>query len=139
MRKSNLNNNKQFMFINGALAIGVIAVIFIFLYLSFSLKRDGDKKESYYGSYSIEIAGDFANDSLAIYINDSLLLNRIMPDTVIQLEVKRFSDENVLMVVDKKSDNTSPFNLKKEGSKIEIKKKEGIVLIMESEMPNSKE
>ena len=60
MRKSNLNNNKQFMFINGALAIGVIAVIFIFLYLSFSLKRDGDKKESYYGSYSIEIAGDFA-------------------------------------------------------------------------------
>ena len=130
MRKSNLNNNKQFMFINGALAIGVIAVIFIFLYLSFSLKRDGDKKESYYGSYSIEIAGDFANDSL--------LLNRIMPDTVIQLEVKRFSDENVLMVVDKKSDNTSPFNLKKEGSKIEIKKKEGIVLIMESEMPNSK-
>ena len=42
------------------------------------------------------------------------------------------------MVVDKKSDNTSPFNLKKEGSKIEIKKKEGIVLIMESEMPNSK-
>ena len=108
------------------------------VYLSFSLKRDGDKKESYYGSYSIEIAGDFANDSLAIYINDSLLLNRIMPDTVIQLEVKRFSDENVLMVVDKKSDNTSPFNLKKEGSKIEIKKKEGIVLIMESEMPNSK-
>ncbi len=136
MKKSNLNFNKQFMIINGVLAIGVIAVIFIFLYISFTLKKEADKKETFNGVYSIEVSKEFANDSLSIYINDSLLFNRIMPDSTIQIEIKRFNDDNVLIVEDKNSEQLTPFNLNKDGSKIKIEKKNGLILITESE--NSK-
>ncbi len=136
MKKSNLNFNKQFMIINGVLAIGVIAVIFIFLYTSFTLKKEADKKETFNGVYSIEVSKEFANDSLSIYINDSLLFNRIMPDSTIQIEIKRFNDDNVLIVEDKNSEQLTPFNLNKDGSKIKIEKKNGLILITESE--NSK-
>ena len=136
MKKSNLNFNKQFMIINGVLAIGVIAVIFIFLYISFTLKKEADKKETFNGVYSIEVSKEFANDSLSIYINDSLLFNRIMPDSTIQIEIKRFNDDNVLIVEDKNSEQLTPFNLNKDGSKIKIEKRNGLILITESE--NSK-
>ena len=124
------------MIINGVLAIGVIAVIFIFLYISFTLKKEADKKETFNGVYSIEVSKEFANDSLSIYINDSLLFNRIMPDSTIQIEIKRFNDDNVLIVEDKNSEQLTPFNLNKDGSKIKIEKKNGLILITESE--NSK-
>ena len=124
------------MIINGVLAIGVIAVIFIFLYTSFTLKKEADKKETFNGVYSIEVSKEFANDSLSIYINDSLLFNRIMPDSTIQIEIKRFNDDNVLIVEDKNSEQLTPFNLNKDGSKIKIEKKNGLILITESE--NSK-
>lgn len=124
------------MIINGVLAIGVIAVIFIFLYISFTLKKEADKKEIFNGVYNIEVSKEFANDSLSIYINDSLLINRIMPDSTIQIEIKRFNDDNVLIVEDKNSEQLAPFNLNKDGSKIKIEKKDGLILITESE--NSK-
>ena len=100
------------------------------------MKKEADKKETFNGVYSIEVSKEFANDSLSIYINDSLLFNRIMPDSTIQIEIKRFNDDNVLIVEDKNSEQLTPFNLNKDGSKIKIEKKNGLILITESE--NSK-
>lgn len=71
---NNLNINKQFMIGNGLLAFGVFLIVGIFIYLSFRYQRK-DGKISYEGKYSIEISNDFAGDSIAIYINDSLLLD----------------------------------------------------------------
>ena len=80
MDKNSLNTNKQFMIGNGILAFGVLAVVIIFLYMSFRFKRDANKVVTYEGVYNIEVSKDFAGDSIAIYVNDSLLMNRTMPD-----------------------------------------------------------
>lgn len=116
------------MALNAVLFIAVIAITVLFLYLAFTFKRDAEKKKTYQGTYHIEVTNDFAGKSLSIYVNDSLVMNAIMPDTLITLDINRFAEENVLMVVDNQTDDTTPFNLSKEGSKIVVKKeKDGIV------------
>ncbi len=116
---------------NGIMAFVVFAVILIFLYMSFRFKRDADKVRTYEGVYAIELANHFAGDSLSIYINDSLLLNRIMPDAALKLEVKRFAEENVLMVVDNVTDKGTFFNLSPKGSKVTVEKNGDVVYVLE--------
>ena len=60
MGKNSLNTNKQFMIGNGILAFGVLAVVIIFLYMSFRFKRDANKVVTYEGVYNIEVSKDFA-------------------------------------------------------------------------------
>lgn len=131
MGKNSLNTNKQFMVGNGILAFGVFAVVIIFLYMSFRFKRDADKIHTYDDVYFIEISNDFIGDSIAVYMNDSLLLNRTMTDATVKLEIKRFAEENVLMVVDNRTDRTSPFNLNPKGSRVEVKKNGDTIYILE--------
>lgn len=133
MGKNSLNTNKQFMLGNGMLAFGVFAVIIIFLYMSFRFQRKADKVQTYEGVYNIELSNSFAGDSIGVYLNDSLLLNQTMPDAGLKLVVKRFAEENVLMVVDNKTDKTTPFNLNPKGSRVEVKKSGEIIYILERE------
>lgn len=118
---------------NGMLAFGVFAVIIIFLYMSFRFQRKVDKIQTYEGVYSIELTGSFAGDSIAVYLNDSLLLDRTMPDTGLKVEIKRFAEDNVLMVVDNQTDKTTPFNLSPKGSRVEVKKSGDAIHILEKE------
>lgn len=120
------------MVFNAVLFIAVLAITALFLYLSFTLKRGAEKKTTYEGSYHIEITSDFANESLRIYVNDSLLMNGILPDSLVTLDINRFAEEHVLMVVNNESDATTPFNLNKEGSKITIKKSKNEVVFEET-------
>ena len=61
------------MIFNAVLFIAVMVISGIFLYMSYTLKRDANKKVTYEGEYHIEIAGDFAGEDISIFINDSLL------------------------------------------------------------------
>ena len=133
MGKNSLNTNKQFMIGNGILAFGVLSVVIIFLYMSLRFKRDANKVVTYEGVYNIEVSKDFAGDSIAIYVNDSLLMNRTMPDASLKLEINRFAEGNVLMVVDNKTDKTTPFNLNPNGSKVIVKKDGEVIYILEKE------
>ena len=49
------------------------------------------------------------------------------------MEIKRFAEDNVLMVVDNKTDKTTPFNLNPEGSRVEVKKSGDVIYILERE------
>ena len=120
------------MIFNAVLFIAVMVICGIFLYMSYTLKRDANKKVTYEGEYHIEIAGDFAGEDISIYINDSLLNKGIMPDTTLVLDLQRFAEENALIVVDNATEKMSPFNLNKEGGKIIVKKQEGEVVIEET-------
>lgn len=133
MDKNSLNTNKQFMIGNGMLAFGVFAVIIIFLYMSFRFQRKADKVQTYEGVYNIELTNSFAGDSIAVYLNDSLLLDQTMPDANLKVEIKRFAEDNVLMVVDNKTDKTTPFNLNPVGSRVEVKKSGDVIYILERE------
>ena len=133
MDKNSLNTNKQFMIGNGMLAFGVFAVIIIFLYMSFRFQRKADKVQTYEGVYNIELTNSFAGDSIAVYLNDSLLLDQTMPDANLKVEITRFAEDNVLMFVDIKTDKTTPFNLNQEGSRVEVKKSGDVIYILERE------
>ena len=116
------------MTFNAVLFFAVLFITGLFLYLSFTLKRDADKKVTYEGRYHIEVSGDFSGESLSIYVNDSLLLNSIMPDSLTILEIDRFAEQSAILIVDNTTDNVTPFNLDPKGSKVVVKKeKDGIV------------
>jgi hypothetical protein len=116
------------MVFNTVLFFAVLIVCGIFLYMAYTFKRDANKKVTYEGRYHIEVSNDFAGENLGIYLNDSLLTTGIMPDTLLTIDIDRFAEENALIVVDNATDNATPFNLDKKGSKILIQKSEdGIV------------
>ena len=116
------------MTFNAVLFFAVLFITGLFLYLSFTLKRDADKKVTYEGRYHIEVSDDFSGESLSIYVNDSLLLNGIMPDSLTTLDIDRFAEQSAILIVDNTTDNVTPFNLDPKGSKVVVKKqKDGIV------------
>ena len=128
MSRKRYNPHKKFMTFNAVLFFAVLFITGLFLYLSFTLKRDADKKVTYEGRYHIEVSGDFSGESLSIFVNDSLLLNGIMPDSLTTLDIDRFAEQSALIIVDNTTDNATPFNLDPKGSKVVVKKqKDGIV------------
>ena len=127
------NPHKPFMVLNGILAFVVFVIACLFLYVSFQLKRDKDKEVTYEGKYLVEISKDFAGEDISVYLNDSLLMKGIMPDTLRQTSIDKFADENILMIVDNATDNTTPFNLNPDGSRVTVKKTAGIISIIERE------
>lgn len=120
------------MIFNAVLFIAVMVICGIFLYMSYTLKRDANKKVTYEGEYHIEIAGDFAGEDISIFINDSLLNKGIMPDTTLVLDLQRFADEHSLMWVDNKTDMVQPFSLSKKGSRVILRKEEGEIVFEET-------
>ena len=132
MSRKRSNPHKNFMVFNAVLFFAVLAITAIFLYLSFTLKRDAEKKKTYEGQYHIELTSDWSGKNLSIYVNDSLLMNGILPDTLVTLDIDRFAEEHVLMIVDNETDATTPFNLSKEGSKIIVKKTNDEVVFEET-------
>ena len=132
MSRKRTNPHKNFMVFNAVLFIAVMVISGIFLYMSYTLKRDANKKVAYEGEYHIEIAGDFAGEDISIYINDSLLTKGIMPDTIVCLDITRFAEEHALMVVNNQTDSATPFNLDKKGSKIKLLKKDNEIIIEET-------
>ena len=113
--------------------IAVLVVTSIFLYLAYAFKRSTEKKEkTYQEAYQIEIKSDFSGESLSFYLNDSLLLNRTMPDSALEISIHRFAEENALIVVDNATEKMRPFNLNKEGGKIIVKKEKGEAVIEET-------
>ena len=120
------------MVFNAVLFIAVLVVCGIFLYMAFTFKRDANKKVTYEGRYHIEVSKDFAGESLSVYVNDSLLWNQAMPDTLVTLDIDRFAEENALLIVDNTTDTATPFNLDKKGSTVVVKKQEGEIVFEET-------
>lgn len=134
MDKKSINSNKQFMIGNGILAFGVFFIVCLFLYLGFrNQRKTPGQEQAFAGNYTIELTGSFAGDSVSVYINDSLLLNRTLDDANLKFQVARFAEENMLMVVDNRTESVTPFNLNPEGSFIRIEKRNGKVFIEEKE------
>ena len=120
------------MVFNAVLFNAVLFITGLLLYLSYTFKRDADRKVTYEGRYLIEMSSDFRGENLSIYVNDSLLMNATMPDTLVSLEVARFAEESALIVVNNATDIMTPFNLAPKGSKVLVKKQNGEVVFEET-------
>ena len=132
MSKKRHNPHQKFMVFNAVLFFAVLIVCGIFLYMAYTFKRDANKKVTYEGRYHIEMSADFAKEDLSVYINDSLLLNQTMPDTLVTINIDRFAEESALIIVNKATDNATPFNLNPKGSKVMVKKQEGEIVFEET-------
>ena len=132
MSKKRYNPHQKFMVFNAVLFFAVLIVCGIFLYMAYTFKRDANKKVTYEGRYHIEMSADFAKENLCVYINDSLLWDQAMPDTLITIHIDRFAEESALIIVNKATDNATPFNLNPKGSKVMVKKQEGEIVFEET-------
>ena len=120
------------MVFNAVLFFAVLIVCGIFLYMAYTFKRDANKKVTYEGRYHIEMSADFAKEDLSVYINDSLLWNQTMPDTLVTIHIDRFAEESALIIVNNATDNAIPFNLDPKGSKVKVKKQEDEIVFEET-------
>ena len=132
MSKKRYNPHQKFMVFNAVLFFAVLIVCGIFLYMAYTFKRDANKKVTYEGRYHIEMSADFAKEDLSVYINDSLLVNQTMPDTLVTINIDRFAEESALIIVNKATDNATPFNLDPKGSKVMVKQQEGEIVFEET-------
>ena len=71
-----LNTNKQFMVGNGILAFAVIIVVVIFVYMSMKLQQDKKNERTFMETYTFVLVKGFAGDSLSLFVNDSLIINK---------------------------------------------------------------
>ena len=110
-----LNTNKQFMIGNGILAFAVIFVVVIFVYMSMRLQQRKEGERNFIETYTITLTKGFAGDSTSIFINDSLLVNRT-------IAVKRFAEQNALMIVNNATEKLSLFELSEKGGEYRFEK-----------------
>ena len=122
-----LNTNKQFMVGNGILAFAVIFVVVIFVYMSMRLQREKQEERHFIESYTISLVKGFAGDSISLFVNDSLISNRTMPEEPYTVEVGRFAEQSALLIVDKATDQLSLFELSEKGGNYRFEKENGEV------------
>ncbi|WP_294590350.1 hypothetical protein [uncultured Bacteroides sp.] len=122
-----LNTNKQFMIGNGILAFAVIFVVVIFVYMSMRLQQQKNGERNFIETYTITLTKGFTGDSLSLMINDSLLVNQKIAEEPFTVEVKRFSDQSALMIVDNATEKLSLFELSEKGGKYRFEKENGEV------------
>ncbi|MBO4985224.1 MAG: hypothetical protein J6C87_06230 [Bacteroides sp.] len=128
-----LNTNKQFMIGNGILAFAIISVVVIFVYLSLRLGWQPDGKRYYTQSYSITLTKGFVGDSTSIYLNDSLISNQRITEEPFTIEVKRFAEQNALMIVDNITEQLSLFELSEKGGNYRFEKENERVIMLPQE------
>lgn len=119
---------------NGILAFGVFFIVCLFLYLGFRGQNKQEAgKQVFENMYTISLSGNLAGDSISVYINDSLLMNKSMTGAEVKLQVGRFADESALMIVNNLTEEITPFNLNPKGSLVTVDKKNGKIFFEETE------
>ena len=106
---------------NGILAFAVIFVVVIFIYMSMRLQRDKQEQRHFIETYSISLVKGFAGDSVSLYVNDSLILNKTISEEPYTVEVGRFAEQSALLVVDK-TELVATFDLSERGGTYQFEK-----------------
>lgn len=117
-----LNTNKQFMVGNGILAFAVIFVVVIFIYMSLRLQKEKQSERHFLETYSINLVKGFTGDSLSLFINDSLVMNKTIMEEPLAVDINRFAEESALMIVDNITEQVSAFDLSKKGGSYRFEK-----------------
>lgn len=119
-----LNTNKQFMLGNGILAFAVIFVVVIFIYMSMRMQRENQEERHFIETYTFSLVKGFAGDSVSLFVNDSLIVNKKMDEEPFSVEVGRFAEQSALLIVDNKTESVSTFDLSERGGSYQFEKDE---------------
>ena len=125
-----LNTNKQFMVGNGILAFAVIFVVVIFVYMSLRLQREKEANRHFSETYSIQLTKGFVGDSISLFVNDSLIMNKQIKEEPTAIEVERFAEQSALMIVNNQTETVAAFDLSEKGGTYRFEKDiDGIKLL----------
>ena len=86
-------------------------------------RKEGER--NFIETYTITLTKGFAGDSTSIFINDSLLVNRTIAEEPFTIEVKRFAEQNALMIVNNATEKLSLFELSEKGGRIPVREGRG--------------
>lgn len=125
-----LNTNKQFMVGNGILAFAVIFVVVLFVYMSMKLQQDKQGRHRFTESYTLSLTKGFVDDSISLFINDSLIAVERIKEEPYSIKVNRFAEQNLLMIVDHKTDLSTSFALSEKGGSYRFEKREGNIVLL---------
>lgn len=117
-----LNTNKQFMLGNGLLAFAVIIVVVVFSYMAMKLQQDKKANRQFSEQYTISLVNGFAGDSIAVYVNDSLIFSNRVDTLPLNLNVTRFAKQSAVAIVDMHTDLSSWFDLSEKGGTYRFEK-----------------
>lgn len=117
-----LNTNKQFMLGNGILAFAVIFVVVIFVYMSLRLQSEKQTERHFVETYTISLTKGFTGDSISLFINDSLVANKIISKEPYSIEIGRFAEQSALLIVDNQTELVSTFDLSEKGGTYQFEK-----------------
>lgn len=117
-----LNTNKQFMLGNGILAFAIIFVVVIFVYMSLRMQREQQAERHFIETYTFTLVKGFAGDSISLFVNDSLIVNKTMTEEPYAIEVGRFDEQSALLIVDNKTELVSTFDLSEKGGSYKFEK-----------------
>ena len=87
-----LNTNKQFMIGNGILAFAVIFIVVVFVYMSMRLQRNKEADRHFIETYTINLTKGFVGDSLSLFVNDSLIMDKQISEEPVTVEIGRFAE-----------------------------------------------
>ena len=107
---------------NGILAFAVIFVVVIFIYMSLRLQKEKQSERHFLETYSINLVKGFTGDSLSLFINDSLVMNKTIMEEPVAVDINRFAEESALMIVDNITEQVSVFDLSKKGGNYRFEK-----------------
>ena len=115
-----LNTNKQFMI--GNLAFAVIFIVVVFVYISMRLQRNKEADRHFIETYTINLTKGFVGDSLSLFVNDSLIMDKQISEEPVTVEIGRFAEESALMIVDNITEQVSVFDLSEKGGNYRFEK-----------------
>lgn len=126
-----LRTNKQFMIGNGLLAFGVIIIVALFIYLSFRSPKKQEGPISYPEIYTLSFSKGFIDDSISVFLNDSLLMEKKITKEPYLFSFNRFEKQNTLLIVDHKTDNLNAFELDDKGGTYQFIKEDDKIDLLE--------
>ena len=113
---------------NAILAFAVIVIVVLFVYMSLRVQQDKKEGRHFQEQYDLTLTSGFQGDSIAIYLNDSLLFCGNIEEDSLNLKVFRFDKESALLIVDNNTEKVSLFSLSQEGGRYFFRKAdEGVV------------
>ena len=107
---------------NGILAFAVIFVVVIFVYMSLRLQREKEANRHFSETYSIQLTKGFVGDSISLFVNDSLIMNKQIKKEPTTIEVGRFAEQSALMIVNNQTETVAAFDLSEKGGTYRFEK-----------------
>ena len=90
--------------------------------MSLRLQKEKQSERHFLETYSINLVKGFTGDSLSLFINDSLVMNKTIMEEPVAVDINRFAEESALMIVDNITEQVSVFDLSKKGGNYRFEK-----------------